>query len=227
FKAKVDSAVAGSPAGSGPLKVRVTQFNTPDTIPDLLVLLNNNPSKIDADVLLGNGDGTFHTGTSIVTNGAQRTSLAAGDLDHDGSTDALVADSTKVTTLLNITGQDSTAPTATLSPTPPAATAGSTTYQFFVTYSDNTQVDAATLNNNNLTVTGPNGFSQSPTLVSQNLGNGPTVQATYQLTFPAPLSATDNGNYTVTSTSNGSNAVKDANGNALPATPLQGAIVFN
>ena len=215
FKAKVDSAVVGSPAGGGPLKVRSTNFNN-DSFPDLLVLLSNNSSHLDGAVLLGNGDGTFHTGTTISTGGSTRTALAAGDLNGDGFTDAIVANSGTITTLLNVTNQDTTPPTFTVPTSQPTATAGSTTYQFNVVYTDNNEVDASTLGNNNLTVTGPGGFSQAATLVSQNLGNGPTVQATYQITFSGGLTSANAGTYTVTGNTVAlTGGVTDAKGNAL------------
>lgn len=213
FAAKVDSAVVGSPAGGGPLKVRTTKINS-DTVPDLLVLLSNNSSHLDGAVLLGNGNGTFHTGTTISTGGSTRTALAAGNIGSDSLTDIIVADSSSITTLLNITAQDSTRPDFTVPTTQPAATAGSTTYQFNVVYTDNNQIDASTLGNNNITVTGPGGFSQAATLVSQNLGNGPSVQATYQITFAGGLTNANSGTYTVTANL-GAGGVTDANGNPL------------
>lgn len=220
FAAKVDSAVVGSPAGGGPLKVRTANLNNGDNFPDLLVLLSNNSSHLDGAVLLGNGDGTFHTGTTISTGGSTRTALAAGNINNNTdttpptSTDVIVANSSQITTLLNVTGQDNTPPTFTVPTTQPAATAGSTTYQFNVVYADNNEVDASTLGNNNLTVTGPGGFSQAATLVSQNLGNGPTVQATYQITFATPLASANSGTYTVTANLS-TGGVADANGNHL------------
>ncbi|HEX5243003.1 MAG TPA: VCBS repeat-containing protein [Tepidisphaeraceae bacterium] len=225
FAAKVDSAVVGSPAGGGPLKVRTTKINS-DTVPDLLVLLSNNSSHLDGAVLLGNGNGTFHTGTTISTGGATRTALAAGNIGGDALTDIIVANSSSITTLLNTTAQDTTAPTFSVPTTQPAATAGSTTYQFNVVYSDNNEVDASTLGNNNLTVTGPGGFSQAATLVSQNLGNGPTVQATYQITFASGLTNANSGTYTVTAATTGAGAVTDANGNDL-ASPATGTFAIS
>lgn len=221
FAAKVDSAVVGSPAGGGPLKVRTANLNN-DSFPDLLVLLSSNSSHLDGAVLLANGNGTFHTGTTISTGGSTRTALAAGNINNNTdaipptSTDVIVANSSQITTLLNVTGQDTTAPTFTVPTTQPAATAGSTTYQFNVVYTDNNEVDASTLGNNNVTVTGPGGFSQAATLVSQNLGNGPSVQATYQITFSGGLTSANAGTYTVTANTVAlTGGVTDANGNAL------------
>ena len=216
FQPKVSTPVAGVPSTGGPLKVRIANMNN-DGRPDLILLLGAN-STGDAEVMLGNGDGTFHTGTIVNTGGAQRTAIAAGDLNNDGFTDMVIADPTQVTALLNVTNLDHIPPTATVDVTQPAPVVGAATIDFTVTYTDNTQVDATTIQTGNLTVTAPNGAVQTATLVSPNLGNGPSVTATYSINSPSgTVSAADNGTYTVTATSNGSLAVKDANGNALAA----------
>lgn len=232
--APVNSAVAGTSASGGPLKVRQTNING-DNVNDLIVL-DGSGSTADATVLLGNagsgglGNGTFHTGTLIGNGQAFRSdrSIATGDLNNDTLTDAVVADPTAVTAFLNVTNQDTTPPTATVPGGQSTGTSGATTYQFTVTYTDNTQVDAATIGDTNLTVTGPNGFNQLPTLVSQNLGNAASVTATYQLTFAAGLAPTDNGSYLVNANGDGAGtvAVKDAKGN--PVTPGQiGTLTIN
>ncbi|HXE52005.1 MAG TPA: VCBS repeat-containing protein [Tepidisphaeraceae bacterium] len=211
FQAAQASAVTGVPAGGGPLKVRVANINN-DGKPDLLLLLGAGSSG-DAEVMLGNGDGTFHVGTVVSTGGATRTSIAAGDLNGDTLTDLVVADPTQVTTLLNITNQDTSAPTAAVDITQPQQTAGAAVITFTVTYSDALQVDASTIQTGNLTVTDPHGGVQTATLVpGQNLGNAQFITARYQISAPSGhLDQTDNGAYSVTATSNSALAVKNAN----------------
>jgi hypothetical protein len=209
----ITTAVPGVPGTSGPLKVRVSQLDG-DSNPDLLLLLGPGASA-DAAVLLGNGNGTFHTGTLIATGGAGRDAISAGDLNNDGFTDAVISDQATITVLRNVTNQDTTPPTAAVDVTQPASVLGSATYRFTVTYSDDTQIDATSLGNGNLVVTDPHGNNQAAVLVSSNLGNAPSVTATYQINAPSgSLSAADNGGYTVTANAN---SVKDANGNALAA----------
>jgi hypothetical protein len=215
---RVDSAVSGVPAGGGPLKVRVSNLNA-DNNPDLLGLLSSNVSG-DAEVLLGNGNGTFHVGSIIPPSGNAKTSIAAGDLAGNGLTGLVLANTGTITALVNITNQDHTPPTATVSG---ASSSGlnSTDIQFVVNYSDDNQVDSSTLGNGNITVTDPSGAARPVTLVSTNLANGATVSATYSI--PATggaLGVGDNGSYTVTATSDTAAAVKDANGN-----PLAGGMV--
>ena len=219
FAAAVNSGVSGSATGGGPLKVRLTDFNG-DGTPDLLVL-DSAGSSADATVLLGNGDGTFHTGALIATHGSTRTSIAAGDLNGDGLTDAVVANSGQLTSLLNITNQDTSAPTAVVNSTQVAASSLNSTYNFTVTYSDAQQIDAATIATGNLVVTAPAGVTfpggattETATLVSRNLGNAATVQATYQISFGSNLTSADNGAYSVAINAN---SVKNANGTPVPA----------
>jgi hypothetical protein len=224
FKAAVDTPVTNSPATGGPLKIRVSNL-TNDGNPDLLALLGPS-SSADAELLLGNGDGTFHFGTSVITNGNQRIAIAAGDMDADGLTDLEVADPLQATSLLNVTNQDHTPPTAAVDITQPAQAAGDTTIRFTVTYSDNAQIDATTLGDNDLTVTDPNGASHPVTIVPANYPNGPSVTAAYQLAVPGGLSSANNGAYTVVATSNTGHAVKDANGNPVPGGSIGTFTVF-
>jgi len=47
--------------------------------------------------LLGNGTGTFRTGTTILTGGGN--AVAAGDINGDGLTDVVVTSSSQITSL--------------------------------------------------------------------------------------------------------------------------------
>lgn len=77
---------------------------------------------------------------------------------------------------------------------------GIATKQFTVTYSDDVAIDAATIDSNDVLVTGPNGYSRLAQLVSINLsGNGSPRVATYSVTSGSgsPWSAADSGTYIV------------------------------
>ena len=209
----INTAVGGLTSGGGPLKVRVSNL-TNSGKPDLLALLPAG-SAGDSEVLLGQGDGTFHVGNIISTGGAVRNAIAGGDLNGDGLTDLVLVDKNQVTALLNETNLDTTAPTAAVDIQQPTNAAGAATIQFTVTYTDARQIDTTTLASSNVTVTDPAGTSVPVTLVSTGLANAASVTVTYSI--PATggsLSATDNGTYTVTSTTSGT-AVKNANGIAI------------
>lgn len=211
FSSAISTTVTGAVPGSGPLKVRVAKLNA-DSLPDLICLLGSGASG-DAEVLLGNGDGTFRVGNLINTGSGPYTGIAAGDVDGDGLTDMVLSNGSTVTSLLNTTSQDTTAPTAGVTVNQPAVTAGAATIQFTVTYTDAQQVDTSTLGNLNLTVTDPAGNTLPATLVSTNLTPAASVTATYSIApTDGALAASDDGAYTVTATSTAANAVKNANG---------------
>ncbi|HSZ57705.1 MAG TPA: FG-GAP-like repeat-containing protein [Tepidisphaeraceae bacterium] len=211
----VTTAVSGVPGGGGPLKIRVSNL-TNSGKPDLLALLPAGSSG-DAEVLLGQGDGTFHVGNIISTGGSTRNAIAGGDLNGDGLTDLVLVNTSTITALLNETNQDTGAPSGAVDISQPTQTAGSATITFTVTYTDARQIDTTTLGNGNLTVTEPGGATVAATLVSSNLPNAASVTVTYSIPAPSgALSASDDGNYTVTATSTSSQAVQNANGVSLP-----------
>jgi hypothetical protein len=115
----------------------------------------------------------------------------------------------------NFTGQ-----VYTLDRTPPAASYGgqapasnAATMDFTVTYTDAAALlDASTFDGGDITVTGPNSFSQNASFVSVNVaGNGTPRIVTYRITAPGGTwDASDNGTYTV---SQNASQVKDTVGN--------------
>jgi hypothetical protein len=100
-----------------------------------------------------------------------------------------------------------------------SSSANQSTYTFQVVYSDNVAINVSTLGNNNIAVTGPNGYSQAATLVSIDVdSNGAVRTATYSITSPdSAWSSADNGTYTAVLQAN---SVTDTSGNAAAATTL-------
>ncbi|HEV8607253.1 MAG TPA: calcium-binding protein [Tepidisphaeraceae bacterium] len=94
-----------------------------------------------------------------------------------------------------------------LSDPPPTATAsaanltsgGGGTYSFTVRYDDNIAVKSSTFDNNDIRVTGPNGFNKLATKVSVNAsGDGKSRTVTYRIAAPGNVwDSTDNGTYTI------------------------------
>ena len=105
----------------------------------------------------------------------------------DGDTwrvDAINSELTTTGTTCNFT-VDTTPPIASYGGQTP--TAGTSTMDFTVTYSDaTTLLDATTFDSNDITVTGPNGYSENATFISVNLsGNGTPRTVTYGIAAPA------------------------------------------
>ncbi len=110
------------------------------------------------------------------------------------------------------------APTAALNPVT-APTAGATTQRFSVVYSDDTGIQASSINSSDIVVTGPGGFRQMATLVGVNVaGNGTPRTATYSITAPGGTwNSADNGEYTIALQAN---QVTDINGTPAAARTL-------
>lgn len=120
---------------------------------------------------------------------------------------------------------DSIAPTAALTSAPNVTAAGATSYQFTVTYSDNWGVSAASIATGNLRVTGPNGFSQTATLVSTAANSSGGQVATYRIVPPGGAwDGADRGTYSVALLAG---QVKDLGENAAAAATLGSFQVTN
>ncbi len=111
---------------------------------------------------------------------------------------------------------DTQAPTASLTAANITAKGG-TSQTFTVTYTDNTGINAATLDNTDLRVTGPNNFSQLASFVSSS-GSGNSRSATYQVNAPGGTwDNADNGAYNVAVQAD---QVRDSSGNAVSGGTL-------
>ncbi|WP_088888904.1 NPCBM/NEW2 domain-containing protein [Leptolyngbya ohadii] len=116
---------------------------------------------------------------------------------------------------------DTAAPSATLT-AGTLDTSRNTPYTFTVTYADNTAVNASTVSNGDIRVTGPNGYSQLAELVSVTPpGNGSPLTATYQITAPDGIwNWNDRGTYAVTLLAG---AVRDTLNNTITADVALGS----
>jgi hypothetical protein len=169
----------------------------------------------------------FATSYGVYLNGVLQTTTTAtsynlgtlADGTYTWQVKAINSQGTAASSIYTFT-LDTTAPTATLPAQSP--TGGSGTFQFTVNYADATSgVDAGTLGDGNITVTGPGGFSQAATFVGYDAGTG---LATYQITAPNGIwNAAANGTYTV---SQNASSVQDNFGNARPAGAI-GTFIAN
>ncbi len=94
---------------------------------------------------------------------------------------------------------DTSAPTASYG-APATIAAGDATASFTVTYTDDTGINASTIDSSDVLVTGPNNFSQLAAFQSIAAGSTATTKVvTYQITGPGgAFDASDNGTYTAT-----------------------------
>jgi hypothetical protein len=111
---------------------------------------------------------------------------------------------------------------ATLNPVSPISTRGATATTFTVTYTHYTDINAATIGNDDLTISGPRGFKAGATLVSAQPAtsdaNGTLIVATYSFAAPGgTFDSADSGSYTVSAAKD---SVDDAFGNSVAAKSI-------
>src|SRR5205807_2555055 len=107
---------------------------------------------------------------------------------------------------------DTTLPTATLTPIAAISDTGGEEQTFTVTYSDDVAISISSLGSSDILVSGPRNFSQLATLLSidANTSGSPRI-ATYQFTTPGGTwNAIDDGIYTLTLQAS---QVRDLSGN--------------
>jgi hypothetical protein len=109
-------------------------------------------------------------------------------------------------------------PDAVAGPLPPVTTAGGTSYQFTVAYSDDVAINAASFGSANIRLTGPGGFSQLAQFVSGDTGAGPVRTATYAITPPG--GAWQPGAFGTFTISVEPNQVFNTAGTAVPPMPV-------
>ncbi len=130
-------------------------------------------------------------GFTATDNGTYTVSLAAGQVaDTFGNFSPAAVLGTFVVSI------DGVAPTAVLATVSSLTLPGAV--DVVVTYADGSGVTAASLDGDDVIVTGPNGFSRKATLISTGLANGSPLTVTYRI---APVSGAfavgDNGTYTI------------------------------
>jgi hypothetical protein len=201
-----DIAVNSSSIGSSDLKVDgPNAFSHTAT---LVSTANNINGSVTATYLVNASSATWLWDN----NGIYTVSMLAGEVT-DTSANAVAAGALGT---FKVDVPDTQAPTAALTATD--ITAGLTpTYVFEVTYADGSGVVAADLDNQDIQVTGPNGYSELATLISVDV-QGTAVTATYSITAPGGLwDAADNGDYTIGLRGD---QVFDSVGNPMPAGTL-------
>ena len=114
---------------------------------------------------------------------------------------------------------DATLPTSNLLTPANKMTSGSTGYQFSVVYADNIGITQATIDSQDILVSGPNQFSQLAKLVSVSSDkDGSPLTATYRIDAPgAGWSTESSGAYSITLQAN---QVSDGDNNFIPSNTL-------
>jgi Tol biopolymer transport system component len=114
--------------------------------------------------------------------------LAAGDAN--GLNDVFLAGAPTA-------AEDAVAPTAALASTTPDAAVGADGFDVIVNYADNTNLNLSSFGDDDIVVTGPNGFNRAGRYVGPPAGGGQGAAVTYRVDADGPLGADDNGAYLV------------------------------
>jgi len=184
----------------------VTDFTTGDVtlggsaVPGSAVVTGSGTTyNVAVSGMLGTGTVTVSVPAGVATSGIE-SNQASTSVDNSVVYDA-TAPLTSGTNLTKVT------------------TGGGTVYTFDITYADDFALSVASLGNDDIRVSGPNGFDVPATFVSVNVNTDGTPRtATYQITPPGGTwDAGDNGVYTVSLMPG---AVFDAAGNEALAIDI-------
>lgn len=192
----------------------VLQFTVANTSTGAIVALFADGRQIGSTTAPGSNTTITTDGVTILTDGSHV--FTARQMLSGSSVSAASAGTT-----LTI---DTAAPTGSAT-FAPIMSAGGSGYDFSVVYSDNVAIDAASLNSNDLIVTGPHGYSSAAALTSVDSRSGGSPRsASYHIFAPGgSWDSSDNGSYTVT-LQNGQ--ILDTAGNAAAQATL-GTITVN
>jgi hypothetical protein len=179
------------------------QFAVGNTIPGATVTVYSDGTPIGATVAGGTSVIVTTTGNTAVPDGAHAITARQqlpGEIQSGDSGAISITIDTTPPTAVNATLGDVTTP-------------GGDTYTFSVTFADNVAVDPSSFGNNNVVVSGPDGFIANATLVAIDSSTpGAQRSATYVISAPAGgWSAADDGAYAV---SLNASQVMDIAGNA-------------
>jgi uncharacterized delta-60 repeat protein len=151
-------------------------------------------------------------------NGTYAISLAAGAVT-DTSGNGVAAGSAAFNVSASVV--DNSPPTASIS-APSVTDAGGGTQTITVTYNDNVAVDASSIADGDISVSGPGGPLTVTGVKFTPNGNAATITATYTVVAPnGAWDATDNGTYIIATNSN---QVRDTSGNAVGVTSSSFAV---
>ena len=218
-------------AGDGSFQMHPQFINTGATAPSFVVGDFDGDNRHDlvaagaqnggVRVLRGLGNGTFDPPELIgqFPTASAPIAAAVADFDANGKLDvALAHPSAAVSVLLN------TSPPADATPPSPHLEASNLTQAgrylatVDVVFTDNVAVNPSTVGAGDITVTGPNGFSENSHIFTTTAVSGSQLRAKYHFNFPASgWTAAANGTYTVTLNPN---RVKDTGGNAAAGGSL-------
>lgn len=136
---------------------------------------------------------------SNIANGLVTIKSVAATAVKDAAGNSLATGATLGTYRVAVGVSDTTAPTRAISTAPAVLVPGAATYDFSIAYQDNRGLPATTLDNGDITVTGP-GFTQAAQFISSTPSLGGAYRyATYRITAPGGAwDYHDDGTYTIT-----------------------------
>ncbi|NET35846.1 MAG: hypothetical protein F6K19_28105, partial [Cyanothece sp. SIO1E1] len=135
--------------------------------------------------------------TALVTESF--VTVTDGQLDLNFLAESSLAQLSGIAIFSSDPANDATAPTVTINaPEVTFSETGSTGYAFSVSYSDSNGIDAGSLGDDDVIVTGPNGYSVAATFLTSVVESNGDITATYEVPPPGDSwDEADNGTYTV------------------------------
>ena len=202
---QVDPFVVGTNTRGGNLDVQMRILDYSGS-----VVASSNPSSTTGASITTtiSTAGTYYLEVTAVGTGTPEISGPTGYVDRFSQGQYFISGT------LQAASGDRQAPTASVSVSD-VLTAGGTTHDIYVTFSDNVAIDVSSLDNADIRVTGPNAYNQLANYISVDVASdGTPRQVLYRMSAPGGTwNGADNGDYSIFIDAA---AVTDTSGNPVP-----------